>query len=764
MSRASKRRNRSSQHDRSARPAADGYVNTTAGPSVDTPVSAAGPQFRPIAFLWKSSLRIDPYVFVLILLPIFVLWRDSNPIFTPVGKIDPWVYFGFFHNLVSFKRDLFPGTYYGSRLSWLLPGYVLNKLFPPLVANYILHLSVYYTALLALFSLLKTATNRQTALLGTILFGFYPYLWSAVGWDYADGAGIAWFLVTMVLLTRASAAPRRYGTLIAAGAVCAALVYSNLAWSLLCPTLLFYYVIRSRVQRRAAWIRALLEMGIWFGIGIALVTGILCLINHAIDGTYWFYAPSIGYALGTVGKKNPWKNPIAEWMTTARWLIFPVATVLLSLATGIFRRRAFFTRQNVPSILFAMQFLLAAGIMLWVDSTGDPLLQYPYYASYLIPFTFLVIGSQALRFPQLTKLGLSLTVVLTLVVLSLSWWVPADSYWARLPSPLWPFGIALLLVSAGTVLVGRVTGLVMVLAATGVLYSYILIGRQPANAARGSFIRIARGVHEIETIRQGRPVRFWFDAKEIYGPEFHSLNSTYLWGYTMLSSTFPALPKNVTLPSGTLLAVPSARVDAVEEVVKSYKSDGNILSLVSQVPIEAEGGRYSLSFLEVITDPGTVQELTVSFDEQGSGVLSVRSGEVHEPLPRERWNSCDEKTCKGLMLAESDGLHVTTSVGSWGYATMYSSLTIPTDGKYRFVLGYRMLSGRMYFGALKGDQSGWLTGAVSAGTGRDMRVECTLTLRGGDKVWLVTTNAEPVMKEPSTYVIKELRAFRYVDP
>jgi hypothetical protein len=736
-------------------------------PPPDTLVPAQGPA-APLLFIrfpWKSSFQVDPYVFILVLLPFFILWRDANPIFTPVGIIDPWVYFGFFHNLVSFKRDLFPGTYYGSRLSWILPGYVLNKLFSPLIANYVLHLSVYYTAVLALFSLLKTATNRRTALLGALLFGFYPFLWVAAGWDYVDGAGIAGFLLTLVLLTRASTAPGRYSSLVAAGAVCAAVFYSNLTWALLCPILPFYYVIRSRVQRQTTLPKAALEMGLWFSIGIALVTGTFCLINHAIDGTYWFYAPSLGYALGTVGKKNPWKIPIGEWMISASWLFLPAATGIVSLMTSFFLRKQFFTRQNVSSILFVVQFFMAVGVLVWIDFTGNPLLQFSYYASYLIPFTFLAIGSQFLRVPEFSKLQWSLIVAFTLMVLGLPWWGLMNAFWIKAGSPLWPIGIGLFAVYGGAVLFGRASGLITALTVSGIFYSYLLLGNssKPANAERGSFLRIAHDVQEIEKIRNGRPVRFWFDANETYGREFNSLNSAYLWGYTMLSATLPTVAKNISVPPGTLVVVPSSHVDVVDKAVKSYRSDGNILSLLSQVPIDAEGGRYSLSLLEVIKDPGTVQELTVSFDEKGSGTLSVPSSEIHMPLPSEHWKSCDEKTCDHPIAANDDGLHVATAAGPWSYATMYSSLTVPVDGRYRFLLGYKMLSGRMYFGVLKGDQSGWLTGADSS-TGGNTHVECSLNLRQGDKIWLATTNAQPVTEEPSRYVIEELHAFRYVDP
>jgi hypothetical protein len=34
-----------------------------------------------------------------------------------------------------------------------------------------------------------------------------PWLWAATGWDYGDGAGIAYCLLTMALLTRAAVRP-----------------------------------------------------------------------------------------------------------------------------------------------------------------------------------------------------------------------------------------------------------------------------------------------------------------------------------------------------------------------------------------------------------------------------------------------------------------------------------------------------------------------------------------------------------------------------
>src|SRR5664279_5036842 len=92
-----------------------------------------------------------PYAIALLLLPVVVLWRHDDPLYTPLWQADPWFYLGYFRDLVNFKRDSFPGFYYGSRLSWILPGFLAHWLFSPLVANAVLHLSVHSIGVLSLF-------------------------------------------------------------------------------------------------------------------------------------------------------------------------------------------------------------------------------------------------------------------------------------------------------------------------------------------------------------------------------------------------------------------------------------------------------------------------------------------------------------------------------------------------------------------------------------------------------------------------------------
>ena len=50
------------------------------------------------------------------------------PLYNPFGTIDPWLYTALWTNFDQIY-DAFPGTYYVSRVPWIVPGYVLNGIF-----------------------------------------------------------------------------------------------------------------------------------------------------------------------------------------------------------------------------------------------------------------------------------------------------------------------------------------------------------------------------------------------------------------------------------------------------------------------------------------------------------------------------------------------------------------------------------------------------------------------------------------------------------
>src|SRR6185295_9311228 len=95
-----------------------------------------------------------------------------------VGTIDPWVYHGFFGHFSEYITSWFPGTYYGSRLAWIIPGYIANALLSPVNANYVLHFAVYYLVALSLYTIVPHFYKPQTEFPVSIAFTRNQYLWT----------------------------------------------------------------------------------------------------------------------------------------------------------------------------------------------------------------------------------------------------------------------------------------------------------------------------------------------------------------------------------------------------------------------------------------------------------------------------------------------------------------------------------------------------------------------------------------------------------
>src|SRR5207248_274797 len=157
--------------------------------------------------------------------------------FTDSTYVDPWYYAGYFHFLPQYLRE-HPQLYYGSRLPWLLPGYVAYQLLPGLTANLVLHVGYHVFATSMLYLLLAETVCRRVALLSALLMASYSPFLQAVGWDYADGPSVGLVLLLLWCLTRAVRGDRSaQAGAFSAGCVAAALAYSNLFWLLLMPAL-----------------------------------------------------------------------------------------------------------------------------------------------------------------------------------------------------------------------------------------------------------------------------------------------------------------------------------------------------------------------------------------------------------------------------------------------------------------------------------------------------------------------------------------------
>src|ERR1035437_6603962 len=338
----------------------------------------------------RSGRRTIYYAVAILLLPLVTVWRHDDPLFSPLWYSDTWFYLGYFRDLVSFKRDLFPGFYYGSRLSWILPGYLAHRILPPLFANAVLHLGVHTVATLSLFRILRSTAGVRAAFLTAVLFSAYPWYWCATGWDYPSGPGIAYLLLGMACLTAAAEMPSRRWPLTLAGMSLAGAVISQLFLAAFLPLVLLNSA-GTAWAHRAPLKPTLIQAAIWLAVRFLATTVPLCAINgFLIDGNFWFWSASFRTA-GAVLQNYVWIESIWREYGLVPWLWLLIASAAVAVVPFC-RWRSAVNRRDLAGLMVSAQFLLAFAFMAAMQMRGITLVGHYYYACYLIPFAFLVIG------------------------------------------------------------------------------------------------------------------------------------------------------------------------------------------------------------------------------------------------------------------------------------------------------------------------------------------------------------------------------------
>ena len=482
---------------------------------------------------------------LLVAWPLMLLLADFDWAFTPLGKIDPWVYFGTFVNLPYILTN-FSQTYYVGRLSWILPGYLAHSLLPPVAAVVCLHLAVFYAATLGCYFSLKTTVGRMPALVVSLILGAYQPFLDAVGWDYVDGAGVAYFLLACACgaVGVQGKRPRLWG--VWSGVFAGACVITNLAWLMLLPGLVIYLACLSSgwpyVQRA--------RLALSIGAGAAAVTIACALVFASITGVYLFFLPSISVSRVLVSQPNPWQNPTYEWVWDSALLGTAGAVYLLSLIAAV-RQAA--SRGVAASIAPHAVWLWTLPVMLLVQLSGTPVLQFPWYVSYLIPGLALSTGgllAEPLRRVSPRAVAAALTIAAAV-------WLPvfASARGTQPAGEIAPFMVAVALVTLAAIAL-RMSSRRAWLSAMGLACIVVLLvvhrgTREGQAGERETSYRVTvDALEQLLPIQLEKPFYFWYsqDAPRAYHSAYQSISSCYMWAYRLFSARFPAR----TTPTGTV--------------------------------------------------------------------------------------------------------------------------------------------------------------------------------------------------------------------
>jgi hypothetical protein len=490
----------------------------------------------------------------LLAMPAMLLAADPNLFVNPGGNgyIDPWVYTGLFISLPALARR-FGETYYASRLPWLLPGFAAHSAFPPLLANYVLHFSFFLVLLFAAYALVSRGVDRRAGFLAAVLMAGSPTILAALSWDYVDGAGIVFLVLTLCCLSEAArGGPRRTIWAMAAGASTVCLIGSNLSLVLLLPACAAFLVAH-RPDTSWTSIARIVVVAIAGAIASLALFG---LVNQALGGQWFFLDASIKFVQLIRRSPNPWRTNAFNWMH-APWLVLPAYAAIGAVVhvTLRWRRSSPFARSTQVALL------VACATWVVVDAFGDSvMLQYFYYTSYLAPLALIALVAQAGSVPRIRTLRGALALELASVAIVVLAHVvsrrQSAEVWIRLAGLFPSIRLTLMGVVTGATLLAGLAGIVILLAIRpprlrwaaffiAVVASFSGLSQfwptGDVPTARADFADTVSAHRFIATTVGGDDMRIWSAEPAATAPPFQSIASTFLWTRLLVNADLPKL-------------------------------------------------------------------------------------------------------------------------------------------------------------------------------------------------------------------------------
>lgn len=331
---------------------------------------------KPVAYNLISWFHQQFRQVILFILPFCLTLINPNWIYNPtvLNSVDTWIYTGLFRNFFELA-DTYPsnGYYFVERLTAILPGYAAYQLFPPELANGVLHLAVYLVAVFALYGIVKRLFNEDIAFVTAMCLGCYTWFLRAVGHDYVDGIGITYYLIALWFATEAVYRTKYKRYLFGCGVFISATFISQIFWLSLIPAGGVYYLALNWKNNKHSFLASFIYT---VGGGIFLV-GILMLFNLLTLGTWDIFTESLVFI-----QRVPSFTSLASTVTVfygpipRTWLVLPCVLSIISII--------YLLRWSVVPV--QNRFVLRLVIIVFTVNFGIFVIQ-----NYLSPFMYMTI-------------------------------------------------------------------------------------------------------------------------------------------------------------------------------------------------------------------------------------------------------------------------------------------------------------------------------------------------------------------------------------
>jgi hypothetical protein len=225
--------------------------------------------------------------FLLAVFGAVLLWLAFGPfaIYPPVGYLDPWFYTGYFSNFsyLLLHRGF---TYYVSRLPWIIPGRIAFSIANPEIASLLLCAGIVAVSGISVYWMVRWHYGQAPAVLAALALITNPYFMGAAGWQYPDGAAIAYGTVALALYLRPHGNPTWNGFLAAVALTLS--LFTNFAGA---PMILSLLVIPAWRCRHS--VKKLLRQGVCVLAGVIVTLLILMAVSKNVLGDARVFKPQL---------------------------------------------------------------------------------------------------------------------------------------------------------------------------------------------------------------------------------------------------------------------------------------------------------------------------------------------------------------------------------------------------------------------------------------------------------------------------------------
>jgi len=560
---------------------------------------------------------------------------NSSWLFLAPGPwIDPFIYTGYMI-YGPLHVHAFKDLYYTSRIPAIALGWFAHSAASdPSMASIMLRFT--YGLVLALGAAAGArafSASRAAPKMAIALALLNPYVLWAIGWDYVDGAALAYLSATLGAASLAAA--RRSWIIASVAGACYALAVSTYFMLVLFAPILVLIGISAGLPFS---LRSALRIGLAATGGFALAIALTGVLSSLMGGRFLYVLPQINAAFSISANRAAWKAPTYDWIEHASWLLIPGAA---TLAAGIFALyalvRLLSRTRDIQLLLLCVGQLLVASMFLAFELSGYWLLQFSYNAVYLNAIS--VVSLIALWSRDAEEDGAAphartwLPMLVFVGVILATWGAvdhanrmggacsPSSCLWFSTRAGGYQAALVLALVVAAVGILRPVTrGLVrlwwkaaasaLVLGCLSIVFALSFpstIFQWPNTGAyQRQYLDLVHAVRVIRDVNPNLDLYFWYnDSDAELGGFGRALASAHVYGDRLISSNFPSTRhpwvEKLMIQPGTRIIVLSQAPDAMRLANEAIASLNLAAQVERQVGLPWKGKTIPFSVVRVIS-------------------------------------------------------------------------------------------------------------------------------------------------------------------